>query len=205
MSLRRRLLRLAYEQEDLRPHLLPLVLKRGEQDKVALRKRNFTKLMAKGGKFGVISAYGPGSKKQNKIRHGELMADLQRMGYRKIDPLRGSWEGVTEKSVMVRDMTSRDLFNLGRKYKQDAVIYKSKDGVVGMYYTKGPARAEVAVDVKGDPAFEVATDPSLYSKARGLSFEFGVLWGQHVPWDGVTPISRKELQRMLATGELRGP
>ena len=98
---------------------------------------------------------------------------------------------------MVPGIAPKLLFNLGRKYDQDAVIYKSKDGVVGMYYTKGAPRAEVAVDTKGDPAFEQAADPSLYSKARGLSFEFGFLWGQSIPWNGTNPISRKQLRQFV--------
>lgn len=162
--------------------------------KIALRQKALLKMLSLGGTFGVLSAYSTGSKKQNKIRHGDLIADLQRLGYRKVTPLKGSWEGVTEKSVLVPRMKPNDLFRLGRAYEQDAVIYKSGDGVIGMYHTKGAPKAEVAVDPKGDAAFEVATDPSLYSKARGLSFEFGFLWDQGIPWDGRRPITREQVR-----------
>lgn len=162
----------------------------------ALRKKQLKKLMEAGGSFGIISAYQSGSKRQNQERHGELMRDLQRLGLRPI-PLRGSWEGVTEKSVLVPRIDPKDLFELGRRYGQDAVIHKSRDGVLGMYHTKGEPRAEIAVDPKGDPAFEVKPDKSLYSKARGLSFEFGFLWGNEVPWDGESPISRGQMRSFV--------
>jgi hypothetical protein len=170
---------------------------REAMEKYALRQRSLQKMMGVGGTFGVLSAYSTGSKSENKARQGALVADLQRMGYRKWTDLKGSWEGVTEKSILVPRMKPTDLFNLGRKYTQDAVIYKSKDGVIGMYYTKGKPRAEIAVNPKGDAAFEMASDESLFSKARGLSFEFGFLWGQDVPWDGRQPISRKKMRGLV--------
>lgn len=155
-----RIARLTAELRDL--------TRRVAEDKVALRAQTIKKMMSFGGSFGVLSAYGSASKSENKARHGELVADLQKLGYRNWTPLKGSWEGVTEKSVLVPWMQPGHLFALGRKYTQDAVIYKSKDGVLGMYYTKGSPRAEVAVNPAGDPAFEMAADPSLYSKARVL-------------------------------------
>ena len=170
---------------------------REAMEKYALRQRALQKMMSVGGSFGVVSGYSTGSKSENKARHGELVADLQRMGYRKWTRLKGSWEGVTEQSILVPRIRPEDLFKLGRKFTQDAVIYKSKDGVIGMYYTKGKPRAEIAVDPKGDAAFEMATDESLYSKSRGLSFEFGFLWGQEVPWDGRHPISRKQMRKLV--------
>lgn len=162
----------------------------------ALRQKQFLRMMGQGGSFGVISAYGKGSKRQNQIRHGELIADLSRLGAR-WTPLRGSWDGVTEKSVLVRDIDPEELFFLGRKYHQEAVIYKSRDGVVGMYYTRGFPRAEIAVDPQGDPVFEAAADEHLFSKARGLSFSLGFLWGRMLPWDGLAPVSRKQMRRFV--------
>lgn len=168
-----------------------------KHDKFALRQRALLKMMSFGGSFGVLSAYSNATKSANKVRNGELIADLQRAGYHKIIPLKGSWEGVTERSMLVPNVKPDLLFDLGRKYGQDAVIYKSRDGVVGMYYTKGAPRAEVAVDPQGDPAFEMAEDSSLYTKARGLSFQFGVLWGKSLRWDGSHPIARKQLRQFV--------
>jgi hypothetical protein len=191
----KRLVKLAHAHVDFRRELVAAVQQIAFEKK-ALRKKQLTKMMEQGGTFGVISAYQPGSKKQNKDRHGQLIADLQRLGY-KPETLRGSWEGVTEQSMFIRDIKPEDLFELGRKYNQDAVIHKSKDGVLGMYHTKGPPRAEVAVDPKGDPAFQSSTAKDLYSKSRGLSFEFGFLWGEDVPWDGKQPVSRKTMRNFM--------
>lgn len=172
-------------------------LQQAALNKTALRQRALLKMMSFGGTFGVISAYSNASKSENKVRHGELIADLQRAGYPRVIPLKGSWEGVTERSVLVPKIAPGLLFDLGRKYEQVAVVYKSKDGVVGMYYTKGAPRAEVAVDPQGEPAFQMAEDAGLYSKARGLSFEFGVLWGKSLRWDGTRPIARKQLRQFV--------
>ncbi len=100
--------------------------------------------------------------------------------------------------MLIKNIPPGVLFELGRKYGQDAVIYKSKDGVLGMYHTKGAPKAEIAVDPQGEPAFEAAADKSLYSKSRGLSFGFGFLWGKDVPWDGHTPIGRKQMRQFVS-------
>jgi len=164
--------------------------------KTALKQKTFTTLMGKGGNFGIISAYGPGPKKQNQIRHGELMADLQKLGYRKIHTLKGQWEGVAEKSMLIQNMNPNHLFMLGAKYGQDAVIYKSKDGIVGMYYPQGKY-AEVAVDPSRNPAFEMAEDKDLFSKDRNWSFSLGFLWGKKIPWSGRKPVSMKDIENHL--------
>lgn len=168
--------------------------------RVALRVKTLQNLLEKGrGRaFGILTSYrGNLSKSQNQARYGMLIADLQRAGYRKVTPLRGKWEGVSEKAVLVPNINPRFLFDLGRKYEQDSVIYKSPDGIVGMYYTTGPAKAEVAVTTEGDAAFEIAESSNLYSKARGLSFEFGFLWGQDIPWNGSSPITRDQMHSVL--------
>ena len=59
-------------------------------EKIALRVRQFEQMLKFGRRFGVLSAYGPGPKHENQIRNGELFAELQRRGYRKIVPLKGS-------------------------------------------------------------------------------------------------------------------
>lgn len=190
------ILRLAIERPEFRRPLRPVLRKIASMRREALRKKQLKRLMDTGASFGIISAYQEGSKKENQRRHGQLMRDLQKLGVKPI-PLRGSWEGVTEKSVLVPRIDPEDLFDLGRKYNQDAVIHKSRDGVLGMYHTKGPPKAEIAVDPEGDPAFRAREDKSLYSKARGLSFEFGFLWGKDVPWDGEDPISRSEMKEFV--------
>ena len=170
--------------------------------KVALRLKQMEAMMQKGRKFGVLSAYGPGSKSQNQERHGILMGDLQRMGYRKIHPLKGSWDGVAEKSVIVPNMAFGDLVKLGEKFDQVSVIYKDPSGVIGMYYP-GQKVAEFAVAEDGSIAAAWEANKDLYSKARGISFEFGFLWGQKVPWNGSSPFTRKGVTKLLEAGKLK--
>jgi|SaaInlV_100m_DNA_2_1039680.scaffolds.fasta_scaffold05122_6 hypothetical protein len=169
--------------------------------KIALRLRQFEALMGMGKRFGVLSAYGPGSKNENQQRNGQLFGHLQSLGYRKIHPLRGSWQGVAEKSVLVPNMTFKDVVKLGRDFDQDSVIYKHPSGVIGMYYLKD-GTAEFAVEEDGNLAAAWEANKSLYSKARGISFEFGFLWGQKVPWNGTTPYTKKGLTRLLESGQL---
>ena len=170
--------------------------------KLAFKQQKFLSLMdkGKGRTLGILSAYGPYPKSVNQERHGKIMGDLQRMGYRPI-PLKGEWNNVHEKSLLVPNIAPSDLFTLGREYKQDSVIYKSKDGVVGMYYPQGNY-AEVAVNPELNPALDVAEGKDLYSKTRGWSFGFGFLWGQQVPWDGRHPIDQKVITHMISSGQL---
>ena len=171
-------------------------------DKTALRVRTLERLLAMGGVFGVMSAYGPHPKKQNQIRHGKLVAELQRRGYRRFTTLRGQWEGIAEKAVFVPDMSYNDLFELGRQFNQDSVIFKNLDGIVGMYYLKGGS-AEVAIDPDtNEAAYQISLGKDLYSKSRGLSFEFDFLWGQKVPWSGRAPITSKEVKIFFDKGLL---
>lgn len=166
-------------------------------ERVALRQRTFLTLMSQGGTFGIVSAYSQGSKSENQARHGMLIADLQRLGYRKFTTLKGSWEGVAEKSVLVPNIKPEHLFALGSKYNQDATIYKAANGIVGMYYPKG-GYAEVAVDPSTlAPAVEMAADKSEFSKTRNWSFSLGFLWGQHVPWDGHHPITPDQVNHLV--------
>jgi len=169
--------------------------------KVALRLKQFEALIKMGQKFGVLSAYGPGKKSENKQRNVDLYKELQKRGYKKIIPLRGKWQGVAEKSVLVPGMSFQDLLDLGKKFEQDSVIYKDPSGVVGMYYQKD-GEAEFAVADDGTIAATWDANKEHYSKARGMSFEFGFLWGQRVPWNGSTPYTRKGLERLLESGQL---
>jgi len=194
MKLETKLIRLAYDNKQVRPYLLPLI--KEAREKQALKIQQFQKMISLSGTtFGVLSAYGVGSKSENQNRHAKLVMGLQKRGYRSIVQLKGKWEGVSEKSVIVPGMKFQDLLELGREFQQISVIYKSGDGVIGMYYLqKSPPYAEAAVKSEGEPSFEVSPDKSHWSKGRGISFTFGFLWGQHIPWDGKTPLRKSQLE-----------
>ena len=176
--------------------ILSHLSREGGMDRVALRLRQLQHLLSAGRQFGILSAHGDGTKAENNVRNGELIRELQSRGYR-YHPLKGSWEGVVEKSVLVPNMAFSDLVELGRRYTQDSVIYKDLSGVVGMYYLK-EGRVTFAADEAGSIAVQMAADKTLYSKARGISFEFGFLWGLKQPWNGTTPYTIRGLTRALS-------
>jgi Protein of unknown function (DUF3293) len=200
--LRAGLIRLAHSKPSLRPHLLPL-LREASLDKTALKVKEMKRLLDDPRKqFGVLTAQlgGVGSGVNTRANE-DLVRDLQKLGYNKFVPLKASWEGVGEKSFLVPDMSFRDAIALGMKYKQQAVIYKDPSGTLGVYYP-AEGMVEVAADPQGDIAADIATDKSQYSKARGLSFSFGVLWGQKMPWSMSRPVTQADLQEMMASGQL---
>ena len=174
--------------------------KTAAQIRVALRLSNLSALMEEGQKFGVLAAYQPQSKSLNKVAHEKLLRSLREDGY-KPELLRGKWEGVAEQSLIVPNMKWADLLELGRMFNQISVIFKSEDGIIGMYYLRD-GYAEVAVDMETfEGAIKVSPDKKeLWSKSRGLSFEFDFAWGKHIPWDGVKPISKGTVQSLAESG-----
>ena len=199
-DLRERLVRLAHEVPALRQHVVPL-LRQATLDKRAIRIKDFQRMLAMPGEFGILTAYGPFSKSQNKDRQTELLKDLQKSGYR-FEWMKGSWEGVRENSLFVKGMDHEDLFDLGRKYNQDSVIHKNKSGVVGMYYLKEGA-VEIAVKSDASIAGEIAVGEDLYSKGRGTSFSFDFLWGQKMPWDGHSAVDKNQVMDWIKSGKLK--
>jgi hypothetical protein len=55
-----------------------------------------------------------------------------------------------------------------------------------------------ATTEEGAMAVQMAVGDALYSKSRGISFEFGFAWGQKQPWNGTTPYTIRGLTRALA-------
>lgn len=176
--------------------ILSYIVRSAGTVRVALRLRELQHLLEAGRQFGVLSAYGPFPKSVNQTRNGELVGELQSRGYRQSHPLKGSWEGVAEKSVIVPGMAFTDLVELGRRFNQDSVIYKDPSGVIGMYFLK-EGKVTFAVDETGSMAVQMAVGDKLYSKARGISFEFGFVWGQKQPWNGSSPYTVRGLTRAL--------
>lgn len=132
-------------------------------------------LSQRGRSFGVLSAYRSNlSKAQNQERHGQLIADLQRLGIRKVESLKSQWEDMEtkvthkEKSILIPNISFSALHELGKKYDQDAVLFKDPSGSVGVYFKDGTAT--MAFDPKGEAAISKSEKPGEYSKGRGLSF-----------------------------------
>lgn len=180
-----------------------------------ISKRLMSRIMAEDQTFGNLSAHREKlSRKENKDRMRRLHAELERRGYKPI-PTYSTWtddksgNDYGERSYLVPDARPEDMFELGREFEQDSVIYKSKDGTLGMYYTGDKPRAMLAQDNEGRPAFMIQPEKSpkkeqgsgprkkereeeeLFSRSRGLNFSFEFDWDTEYPFDGETPIDKQ--------------
>ena len=202
-NLRSSVIRLAHSNPELRPHLLPLLLREASLDKTALKFKEMKRFLDDPRKqFGVLTAHrGGGGAGANTRANEELVRDLQELGYNNFIPLKASWDGTSEKSFLVPGMKFTHAIKLGEKYEQQAVIYKDGSGTLGVYYPSERA-VEVAATPDGDIAAEIALDKTLYSKGRGLSFSFGVLWGQKMPWDMTRPLKLDDVKAMVEASSL---
>jgi hypothetical protein len=142
---------------------------------VSFGVRDLEQLSKKGRSFGVISAYRSNlSKAENQERHGQLIADLQKLGIRNVETLKSQWDDMEtkvthkEKSILIPHISFATLHKLGKKYEQDAVLYKDHSGSVGVYFKDGTAT--MAFNPKGEAAISQSEKPGEYSKGRGLSF-----------------------------------
>lgn len=79
--------------------------------------------------FGIVSAFrGSNSDKENKARHEDLKKAVRAMGYGYIE-LRGGYKGdegyVEELSLLIPNITKKNIVDLGRKFQQHSVMYKN--------------------------------------------------------------------------------
>jgi hypothetical protein len=174
-----------------------------EKSMHGLHRKHVSKLMEFGGRIGVISPQKKGgSDSDHRVARANFLADLKRLGYRKASPLKGEWGGIPAGSYLIENVRPEDLYELGRKYDQESVVYKPRDGILGVYYLTGDPRAEVVMMHEGDPILQGQADGTEFSKARGLELEHGYLWGSDIPWDGRLPVTRRDIRRMLRRRDL---
>lgn len=79
--------------------------------------------------FGIVSAFrGINSEKENKARHDELKKLVRSMGYGYIE-MRGGYKGdegyVEELSLLIPNITKKEIVDIGRKFQQHSVMYKN--------------------------------------------------------------------------------
>ena len=176
---------------------------------VAFGVNDLDQLSKMGRSFGVISAYRSGlSKAENQKRHGELMADLQKLGFHKLTPLKSQWEDMStkvtkhEKSILIPNISFEALHKLGKKYDQDAVLFKDPSGSVGIYFKDGTAT--MAFDPKGDPSISESTNPKGdFSRGRGLSFGLRLVEDKTFHY-GDKPITHDDVVKELAPKQEKG-
>ena len=172
-----------------------------EKQLVAFGVKDLDQLAKMGRQFAVITGYRPpeeGGKHVNKERQSNLLQDLQKMGYRKVVPLKSSWQdmqsGTThgERSLLVPGISFKEATMLMKKYNQDGIVFKDASGSVGIYTKDGTA--EMAYDTKtGDPAISKALDKSEYSKGRSMSFGLQLVPGKF-HWSG-EPITGDDIKK----------
>jgi hypothetical protein len=161
------------------------------------------KLSKKGRSFGVLSAYRSGlSKSQNQKRHGELIADLQKRGY-KAETFKSQWDdmatGVThkEKSIFIPKIDFETLHDLGKKYEQDAVLFKDTSGSIGVYFKDNTAVMAFNNET-GEASVSKSTDPKQeYSRGRGVSFGLQLVEDRKFKHDGKKPVTQQEIVKTL--------
>lgn len=194
-----------------------------ELDRLAdLKARQVQKLIESPQSFANISAWkGDKSRAENKEAMAALRRKLEKMGYRPIDSS-ATWRDTDtgelygELSFLVPDMTSEEAFDLGREFNQDSVIYKSPKGVLAMYDTRGDnPKALLAHRADGSAAYKIQTEKppkkekgkgprrkeregeELFSRTRGVNFEFDFLWDHPTAFDGHTPLSVRRMQDVV--------
>jgi hypothetical protein len=109
----------------------------------------------------------------------------------------------SERSVIIKDVSFDQIKMLAEKYNQDAFIYRSSDGVTGMYWIDGRNNGNVelaTLPTEGSAKTSLEVDVGdLYtkSKPRGNfpSFEYDFWQSEMVPYDG--EVTMKNLQTIL--------
>jgi hypothetical protein len=170
--------------------------------------KDLEQLSKKGRSFGVISAYRSNlSKAQNQERHGQLVADLQKLGIRNVESLKSQWDDMEtkvthkEKSIFIPNISFEALHKLGKKYDQDAVLFKDPSGSVGVYFKDGTAT--MAFDPKGAAAITKSEKPGEYSKGRGLSFGLQLVEDRKFKYTD-KPVSAQEIAKDLKEHPMKG-
>jgi len=163
--------------------------------------------------FGIISAYRQADDEMHDLLINKLI-DLNLLH----QEIQGQWFGQQygEKSILIPNIDFNILIKLGKLLDQDAVIYKSKEGVIAMYYLHNNT-AEVAIPTDGNPSCQIIsnkdgkrhfpqqknTSPSiekgLWSATKDLSFKFNFLQERKIPWKDENPITKNQYLKLLKT------
>jgi hypothetical protein len=193
-KLARHVIRLAHDHPEWRGELagaLRSIQAADDLEKHTDLRSRLADMMSFGGSFGVLGSSGGKNDAEDKVRLALLKKELAGLGYRKFTPTK---HGPAKDSLVVQNIRPVDLINLGKRYNQEHVIFRTKDGVIAVYSLTGSPTALVGVNPIGDSAFEIATDPSLRNRSKLMLFENGFLWAHDYPWDGSHMINRKHLR-----------
>lgn len=173
--------------------------------------RDLAQLSKKGRSFGVISAYRSNlSKHENQDRHGKLIGELQSLGLRNTTSFKSQWADMAtnvvhkEKSVFIPRIPFKLLCELGKKYDQDAVLYKHPSDTIGVYDKHGGAT--MAFDPKGSMAIQQSLERSQeYSRGRSMSFGLVLVDDRkfhYGGYEGGHPITLEHIEQSLAASPM---
>lgn len=130
--------------------------------------------------LGIMSASRPGE--DNERLHRLLLNDLSSLHSGKPHVLPSSWRGIPEKSVLLFHVDPHLLFRLGRKYRQESVIFKGTDDLAGLY--------------SGRHVILANNPTSLELLMSGQRFDFETNRDRPIPWDGRSPVTRDKVVQM---------
>ena len=125
----------------------------------------------KEGKFGIVSAYGNFSKKENQERGDKLKKMVRDLGYG-YKEMRGVWkgeEGVTfEYPLFIPKLSAKDAKALGKEFDQEAVIFAESPEKVILFDTKNDKEVMTftKLETEGKDVWES------YSDLKGKKFRF---------------------------------
>ncbi len=112
----------------------------------------------------------------------------------------------SERSVIIKDISFEQIKHLSEKYDQDAFIYRSHDGVTGMYWTGGDKKGHVELATIPDDiseglntSLDIETG-RLFTKQRRRgdlpSFEYDFWQRDMIPYDG--EITKENINKALS-------
>lgn len=183
-----------------------------ERSVVAFGLNDLGQLIKLGRRFGVLSAYRSNlSKHENQERHGKLMAELQSWGFRGgLHEMKSQWADMAtnvvhkEKSIFIPRISLKLLCQLGKKYEQDAVLYKDPSETIGVYDKEG--NATMAFDSEGNLAIQQSLERSKeYSRGRSMSFGLVLVDDRKFAYGGYgspRPITMDEIQKAIESRPL---
>jgi len=120
--------------------------------RIGLTKTQLERLHAPEEQFGILSPYRSNySKNQNKQRLTQLIQDIQALGLI-WETVQGIWKEKDvptfekEVSLLVHDIPFDYLVYLANEYEQESIIFKQKEGPVGLY-NLGEGTAQLVEDL----------------------------------------------------------
>lgn len=174
---------------------------------IAFGLNDLGKLIKLGRRFGVVSAYRSNlGKHENQERHGQLIAHLQSWGYRSgLHEMKSQWADMAtgvvhkEKSLFIPRLSLGRLCELGKKFDQDAVLYKDPSETIGVYDKHGSAT--MAFDTKGSMAMQQSLERAQeYSRGRSMSFGLVLVDDRkfhYGGYDSPQPVTMSMIQKSL--------